>query len=163
MDQLTIKATAKALLEKYKFVLLIVAVGLVLMILPSSKTEVVDEATRPQATCANDPELSLEKILCQIEGAGRVEVMLTVLRGEKTVYQTDSDLTENNSSHDTVVITGTDRLESGLVTQIIPPVYQGAIVICDGADDPTVRLCIVEAVSRSTGLGADHISVLKMK
>ncbi len=164
MDQLTIKARVKAIFEKYKFVLLIVAVGLTLMILPSSKPAVRNEESNlPQSTHTNDPETSLENILSQIDGAGRVEVMLTVSRGEKTVYQTDSDLTENDSSHDTVIVTGTDRLQSGLVTQVISPVYQGAIIVCDGADDPTVRLYIVEAVSRSTGLGADHISVLKMK
>ena len=53
--------------------------------------------------------------------------------------------------------------ESGLIRQINPPAYLGAIVVCQGADNNTVRLAIVEAVSRATGLGADKISVLKMR
>jgi stage III sporulation protein AG len=36
-------------------------------------------------------------------------------------------------------------------------------VICQGAADPAVRLAVVEAVADATGLGADRISVLKMK
>ena len=39
----------------------------------------------------------------------------------------------------------------------------GAIVVCQGGDNATVRLAIIEAVSNVTGLGADKISVLKMK
>jgi stage III sporulation protein AG len=36
-------------------------------------------------------------------------------------------------------------------------------VVCQGADDPVVKLLIVDAVSKVTGLGADKISVMKMK
>jgi stage III sporulation protein AG len=39
----------------------------------------------------------------------------------------------------------------------------GAIVVCQGGDQPTVRLAILDAVSKVTGLGADKISILKMK
>jgi hypothetical protein len=42
-------------------------------------------------------------------------------------------------------------------------VYQGAVVLCQGAADAAVRLAVVEAVSKATGLGADKICVLKMK
>ena len=43
------------------------------------------------------------------------------------------------------------------------PVYQGAVVVCEGAERAAVRLAIVEAVSSLTGLGSDKISVIKMK
>ena len=62
----------------------------------------------------------------------------------------------------TVIVSGNDRTESGLVRQINPPVYMGAIVVCQGADDPTVQLAIIDAVSKITGLGTHRISVLKM-
>lgn len=35
-------------------------------------------------------------------------------------------------------------------------------MVCQGADNAAVRLAIVEAVSKVTGLGANRISVLKM-
>ena len=55
------------------------------------------------------------------------------------------------------------RTESGLVRQTLGPVYRGAVILCQGADDPTVKLAVVEAVRCVTGLGADQISVQKMK
>ena len=108
----------------------------------------------------------LTEILCQIEGAGRVKVMLTAATGETTVYQQDEDITsgENGSiRRETVIITDSDRGQSGLVQQVNPPEYLGAIIVCEGADRAAVRLSIIEAVSKVTGLGTDRISVLKMK
>lgn len=41
--------------------------------------------------------------------------------------------------------------------------FTGAIVLCQGADHPEVRLKIVEAVAAFTGLGSNRIMVMKMK
>ena len=62
-----------------------------------------------------------------------------------------------------MTVTDGQRNETGLVRQVNPPSYLGAVVVCQGGDDPRVQLDIVNAVSRITGLGADRISVLKMK
>ena len=61
------------------------------------------------------------------------------------------------------MVTGSDRSEKGLVRQINPPEYLGAVVLCQGADNAAVKLAIVEAVSKATGLSTDRITVLKMK
>ena len=98
--------------------------------------------------------------------AGKVRVLLTESIGEEIIYQTDinsnTSTNLNDTSSDTVIVSDAERSESGLVRQVNPPVYLGAIIICEGADNPVVRLGIVEAVSTVTGLGADRISVLKM-
>ena len=39
----------------------------------------------------------------------------------------------------------------------------GAVVVCQGADLPSVRLDVTNAVAAYTGLGSDKISVIKMK
>ena len=94
-------------------------------------------------------------------------VLLSVEKGESITYQTD--VTESNSGNgldqrsQTVLITDDARNETGLVHQKISPVYQGAIILAQGANDPKIKLSIVEAVSKVTGLGASEISVLKMK
>ena len=61
------------------------------------------------------------------------------------------------------MVTNEERAQNGLVKQVIPPVFQGAVVVCQGGDQPTIRLAIVEAVADATGLTADKITVLKMK
>jgi len=40
---------------------------------------------------------------------------------------------------------------------------EGAVVICEGAEDSAVRLSVTNAVSVYTGLGSDKIRVMKMK
>lgn len=166
MDWLAVKEKAGYFLRKYRYVLLILLVGIVLMCLPGGE-EPEQERVSPEQTdgmsAPPDPEERLRQILSQIEGAGKVEVLLTPLAGEETVYQTDEDLSANGDRMETVIITDAQRAQQGLVKQVNPPVYLGAVVVCQGADRATVRLAIVEAVANATGLGADKISVLKMK
>jgi stage III sporulation protein AG len=105
----------------------------------------------------------MEQILSRIQGAGTVKVLLSESRGKKVVYQTDQSGSGDNLRIETVIITDADRRQEGLRQTVLAPSYQGAIVVCQGADRAEVRLAIVEAVSDLTGLGADKISVLKMK
>ena len=93
--------------------------------------------------------------------------MLTEEEGSQVLYQTDSD-TRSSESGDTrqektVLITGADRTETGLIRQELPPRYRGALIVCQGADRPAVKLAVVEAVANVTGISADRITVLKMK
>ena len=135
------------------------------MCLPSrEKTE--DAPTQSTITAENSEnslQSMLSSILSQIKGAGKVEVLLTEARGPETMYQTDTNSGTETDRLDTVIISGSDRSQTGLVRQVNPPSYMGAIVVCQGADNAQVRLAIVQAVSSVTGLGADHITVLKMK
>ncbi len=156
------------LVKKYRYALLVLAVGIVLMVLPSRsrQEEPPVETTEVSNLCVDQTE-ALTQILTQIHGAGKVKLLLTMNSGEKILYQTDQDTTtgENTDSvrYETVIITDGDRAQQGLIQQTIAPEYRGAIVVCQGADDAAVRLAIVEAVSNATGLGTDRISVLKMK
>lgn len=166
MDRIEIGNKLRELALKYRYVLLVLAVGLFLMCLPE-RNETEKQQPSKQTEANADLAVRLEEILGTIRGVGRVRVLLTERSGESVLYQTDTDAAygaENSSERtDTVVITSEDRAESGLIRQINPPVYLGAVVVCQGGDDPTVRLAVVEAVSDATGLGADRISVLKMK
>ena len=167
MDWVGIREKARDLFRKYKYVLLVLALGLFLMWLPDSGSEPAEQIQEQAAVERTDMTSQLEKILSQIDGAGKVQVMLTESMGEEIHYQTDEDQTVSEDSDscrsDTVIVTGEDRGQSGLIRKVNPPTYRGAIVVCQGADRAAVRLAIVEAVSAVTGLGADRISVLKMK
>ena len=156
------------LLSKYRYALLILVIGLVLMLLPDwNPGDEVSPTVPAVQTEAQTPEQKLEAILASVRGAGKVQVLLSRAEGEKTTYQTDTDISKGQDSgsqrSDTVTVTDQNRNQTGLVVQVNPPVYLGAIIVCQGADDPAVRLAIVDAVSKYTGLGANQISVLKMK
>lgn len=164
MDWHKIKTNIEKLFQKYKFVLLIIAAGILLMLWPATQDGTkATQANENPVTTSYDIELELKTILSQVKGAGRVEVLLTESLGENTVFQTNRNTDGDSAREDTVIITASDRGEGGLIVRKDPPKYQGAIIVCDGADDAFVCLQIVEAVSRATGLGADRISVLKMK
>ena len=144
----------KEFLAKYRYVLLVALAGLALMLFPAGSEE-----AEPAPTVAEEVSLEsrLESILSRIDGAGEVKVLLTEDRGGEVFYQTEGE------DGKTVLISGADRSESGLVRTTQPPSYRGAVVVCRGADSAAVRLAVVEAVANATGLGTDRITVLKMK
>ena len=152
--------------RKYRFVLLILLIGVGLMLIPFGERKETSHEIQTPAPLQTDMALQLTEILSKVDGAGEVSVMLSIGVGQSTVYQTDENISggsSNTTNRDTVIITNENRAQSGLVQHIISPVYRGAIIVCDGADDPVVCLNITQAVSRITGLGMDKISVLKMK
>lgn len=168
MDWIGYTNAGISFLKKYRYAILVIIAGILILIVPG--TDQVEEATDPsdrEHTVQPALDASLANILGLIDGAGKVEVLLTQQKGEETIYQTDEDSSsgERTADHrtDTVLITGESRLETGLIKQINPPVYKGAIIVCQGAGDPKVRLSVVEAVMRVTGLTSDKITVLKMK
>lgn len=161
MDIKVLKEKIKQWIGKYKYLALILLAGIGLMLIPSGSKE-TRQTTQNILTATPTVSITeeLETILSNIQGAGRVQVMLTVKSSEQTIYQTD---TPSADRQDTVIITDEERAQSGLVQQIISPTYRGAIVLCQGADSASVCLAIKEAVSKVTGLDLSEISVLKMK
>lgn len=167
MDSVNWKGKLSDLFSRYKYVCLVVLVGLVLMAIPSQ------EASEPQPQASviqentNDISDRLEDILSMIDGVGRVKVLLTVSEGEQIqyVYDEDRDQDADSSSlrRDTVIISDSERSDQGLIQQVIPPIYLGAVIVCEGGDIPSVQLDVITAVSNATGLSTDKITVLKMK
>ena len=156
-----------ALFNKYRYPLVILLVGLVLLTLPGRKEEPEQITGQSSSIQRPDTTQTLTQILEQIKGVGKVKVMLTVAEGERTIYQFDEDRTtgENSTSvrQETIIVSDTDRNQQALISQIMAPKYLGAVIVCQGADDPSVKWAVVDAVSKATGIGADRISVLKMK
>ena len=154
------------LLAKYKHVLLILLVGIGLMLLPSGgKSTSQNAATAEPEPIAKTQTLQeqLSDLLSRMEGAGRVEVLLTLATGEETLYQTNGDRTSETERFDTVLVSDSGHNETGLIRQVNPPTYLGAVVLCQGADSSALRLAITQAVANATGLGYHKITVLKMK
>ncbi|MDO5399794.1 MAG: hypothetical protein Q4F17_02275 [Eubacteriales bacterium] len=165
MDWVTWKQQGVKSLQRYKYLALILLLGIFLMVLPEKQQS--QPAAPPAPASESSLQAELTKLLSRVEGAGKVEVLLTEAAGARTVYQTNQDSSHSDSTEDlrrdTVLVTGSGREETGLVQQTIPPTYLGAVVLCQGADNARVRLSMVEAVMSATGLSSDNITVLKMK
>lgn len=164
MEISSIKQKMITFTKKYKYVIAVVAIGMALMLIPTTKE---NEAASPTNNNSEEKaeESSAQKdladILSQIKGAGRVAVYLTTAEGERTVYQTDES--GSDGKYETVTVTDAQRNQSGLIKQVNPPLYRGAIIVCEGASDPSIQYAITDAVAKVTGLGANQISVLVMK
>lgn len=154
--------------KKNKYVVLVLLIGLIFLLIPETKDQKNEIQT---SIVTEEKEVSFEEklaeILNQIDGAGKVKVMLTISEGEEIIFQTDESLSTNSDTSskniDTITVTDANKNQNGLVRQTNPPVYRGAIIVCQGADNPVVKLAITEAVARLTGIGTNCISVLKMK
>lgn len=96
-------------LAKYKYPLIVLIVGLVLLLIPSESTKSSSDGV------SNDDEQRLAAILESSRGVGNASVLI--------------------SEH-------------------------GAVVVCDGAADPEVKLSVIKSVEAYTGLGCDEIQVL---
>ena len=151
-------------LEKFKYPALILLLGLALILWPSKQKQ-ADLPERPvHAEPAEEPiEMRMEKILSCIEGAGEVRVLLTKRSGDETVYQTDETHTKSPDSESRTVTTVMAGSDVPVVRRTVYGQYQGALIVCRGADSPAVRLQLVNAVAGLTGLSTDRITVIKMK
>lgn len=163
MDWVSFRKKAWRYIKQYWYVLLVLIIGIGLMLLPAEDANINAAASKPQSEPVTLQE-ELEQILSQIRGAGKVKVLLTESSGTQTVYQTDQDQRgQDSASNKTVIVTDSNRNQNGLIHRIDPPVYLGAVIVCQGGDSAAVKLAIVEAVASVTGLSTDRITVLKMK
>jgi len=166
MDQRIKTEDVLQLLKKYRYAAIVLLAGILLMCFPQEEKKVSSGETAVISQEENLQE-ALGRILSKVEGAGKVEVLLTEKRGEEILFQTDEQRSQSDNSlnqeRQTILVENSDRQKTGLVRQVNPPVFQGAVVISQGADSATVRLALVEAVMGATGLPSNSIKILKMK
>jgi len=162
---------------KYKYVLLILLVGLILISFPTggTKEEVSTSAEDQSAFELKAEEQKLEEILSSIDGVGRVKVALSIKTGSETVFALDEAesvrdesggddrVSEKDTTKKPVLASSGSSGESPLKVKEKYPEFRGALVVCEGADNAEIRLVITEAVCSLTGITSDHISVIKMK
>lgn len=113
-------------------------------------------------------ETRLEQTLSQVEGAGKVTVMLTVSSSSEEVVEKDRETSSENTAGDTgnkrsstkesAVYTGE---EEPYITQELVPEIQGVAVIAQGGANPVVVANITEAVEALFGVETHKIKVMK--
>lgn len=165
-----IPAYFKNLFDRYKYILLVCLVGVVLMVWPQDTERTAQTAVPDRQILADGLEEKIRTILEEMDGVGRARVLLTVESGEETEYaydRTDSEnRTENggSASRQTELVTVS---ESGGQTPVplrtTAPEYRGAVVVCEGGGSAAVRLAVTQVIQSLTGLSADRIVISKMK
>ena len=130
-----------------------------------------EEREQPESTAAYadsycaETEQRLEEFLGHIEGAGEVEVYLSVAGGEEYEYAAErrESRTDNRTEEEKkyVIVSG-EGGKSALIERIEAPEITGAAVLCSGGDQPIVQERIYRAVSAALELPATKIYVTKI-
>lgn len=173
-----------AFLAKYKYLFLVIAVGIVLMLLPTSfggedpqpSPSEVPEAEETASFSVEAEEQRLKALLEQIDGVGRVEVMITLSATSEKVYaQEQSHSTSQNLSDDgpgsysddlsqkPALTSQGSTGQQPIVEKTLYPQVQGVVIVCDGGDDAETKLNLLNSMAALLGLTSDRVTVLKMK
>ena len=127
------------------------------------------------ATGVQELETRLTEMLESVQGAGKVQVMITLESAGETVYardeQSDTQTTQDGSDGVTdrkesyksehIIVDAADGKQPLVETHIEPEV-KGIAVVCEGGDDITVIKRITDLVSVVLGLSTNRICVTKM-
>ncbi|MCD8145341.1 MAG: stage III sporulation protein AG [Oscillospiraceae bacterium] len=179
MKQVDWKALSRTWLKRgkeAKWTLLVVLVGVILLCLPTGKTAADGEETAETEAVADSSEdfdleafeAKVETALAEIDGVGEVTVVLTLKSGFQQIYaansssDTDGDGGSESQTSVATVSTGSST-EEALEEVRLYPEFQGALVVCDGGNQASVRLAVTESIAALTGLSTEKISVCGRK
>lgn len=161
--------------NKYPFIVLLLGIGLLSLGNGVHKAAPVSNIQEDNETTQNGAafdlqafENRLEQTLAQIDGVGRVKLTLSLKATEEAVYAADIRQTQqadNNNSYESSlsIISESGYGQQPILVKNLYPTFRGALVLCDGANNDTVRLAVTQAVSTMCGIGTDKVSVLKMQ
>lgn len=150
------------------------AVGLLFILISSVLPDKEKPASVPQdepfsdvtdmENYRTDTEQRLKKLLEQIDGAGSVEVYLTVGNGGRYVYAAEEKKvkSDNRTEEENKYVTYGSSKEP-LLEKVETPEITGAVIVCTGGESPVVEERIYKAASAALGLSTGKIYVTKMK
>ncbi|HZK44507.1 MAG TPA: hypothetical protein VFC73_09540 [Syntrophomonadaceae bacterium] len=168
--------------SKVRYLLvIIICLGLLAIIWPSAKTKPDTPATPnnikqvQKSTIQNSMATDLEEILSQIDGAGSVDVSLTLssdgvktyasnVRDERRDIQendnkgTKKTTSEKNITRDLAVSSG-----NPLLVEEKKPEILGVLVVADGAKSPVIRERLTNATSTLLNIAPHKINVMPRK
>lgn len=123
-------------------------------------------------------EVHLEELFSRMEGAGEVEVMITLASSSEKIVEKDTNgesetITEEDSAggnrrttnivnDETTVYGGETDQEHPYVSKELTPQVEGVVVLADGGDDAVVKKNITEAAQALFGIDTHKIRIIKM-
>lgn len=149
-----------------------------------SKTEKKTFNTKTEESELNFSETSLEDrlkaILSKVDGAGQVDVLITVKSGKEIIVAKEFNK-EDTSTGETavggdvrnikssteeskyVILENSDGSGKPLVLKELEPEIEGVIIVAEGGGDIIVKNNLISAANAVLGVPAHKIEVLKMK
>ncbi len=174
--------------KEYWIVLLLVGILIMTVVFPSEKDTSVSVLTEPDAADSESTaqtweiqqyEEKLESLLGQMEGAGKVKVMITESVSRENIVEKDAPYTislsqngedgdngnknqQENREESTVFQRDNQGNETPYVKKTLAPRIEGVLVLAQGGDNAVVAANITEAVMALFDIEAHKIKVMKM-
>ena len=104
-------------------------------------------------------EQRLEKLISQMDGAGKTTVMVTLETGTEAVYALDTQSGELQSQNTHVLLDD----GSALTETVCLPQVRGVAVLCDGGGDVRVASRITELIGALLDLPSNRVCVEQRK
>lgn len=86
-----------------------------------------------------DEELRVKEMVESIEGVGTAKVMITMENSGENVYLQDNRVKE------------------------IEPLVRGALIVCTGGDNPSIKETVLESVTKALNISSDKVCITKLK
>lgn len=109
-------------------------------------------------------ESKLKSILNNINGAGKVEVMISVDGSSEIQFATDETITTNGQTTEktiNIVFVTKDGVNQPIITSEKLPKINGVVVVSSGAKDTKVKLQLMSAVQTLINIDCDKIQILE--
>lgn len=176
-DSGAVKKFFKRLSEKTKIKNIEVVVGIVILAIALiayaafKPNSVTDNGESSEQKYFSEVEKKLESILSEVEGVGKVDVLITYKGTSRIVpaMSTESKSTEKSddsfggSYFDRIETSGTSPvLEGGSVVVVGKeyPEISGVLIVAEGAENIAVRIKILQAASTALAVDPSIIAVL---
>ncbi len=112
-------------------------------------------------------EKELEEFLAEIEGMGKVKVLIYMRNSQEYIVEKDSpttssegtDIKENTKDETTVYTVNESGEQVPFISQTISPDIDGVVVAAQGAGNENIRLQIVNLVKALYGIEANKVEV----
>ena len=168
--------------KKTQYLAVLLVVAIILAIYFSSldtggakKTDDKAEAGAPAETISSDTEMEdrLKRVLSKVDGVGDVDVIINyestaervpAFSEDRQVSKSDSQDTSSETTSeksDIATVQGNGASEA-LVVKENQPEVRGVIVVAQGAEDISVRMNLLNAVTTLLNVSADKVEILKM-
>ena len=168
-----------------EIMIVIIIIGMILAVLaiPTGKSseeetpeaQQVENMSIEREAYEEQLEERLESVLCQMEGVGRVEVMITMEASAREVIEKDASTEQSYNSESTeaysdssvkkdesTVYADTEEGSIPYVVQEIYPQVEGVLVVAEGGDNSSVILAITDAIQALFGVDVHKIKIVKM-
>ncbi|MFA6859842.1 MAG: hypothetical protein WCR30_00465 [Clostridia bacterium] len=138
-------------------VLLAFAIILVIFISSFTSTSTTTSETSLTFEYVENLEKRLENIITSIQGAGSVNVMITLENGSEYKFASEDEEKFFSSLEEAQSELGSN---GQIVIKEVYPKVKGAVVVCSGASDVAVKLNVLKAIQALLSISSGNIEIL---